>query len=199
MKITAAVVIAMAAGITGQAMADEHQRTVPVYIVNEYVAGKQLTLAKDQSAKMFAQIGIRIRWRSGVTRRLPPDALVVEIVEQAPQKPCAGALACAKPFEGVHISVFYDRIRATVPPRTVSPLLANVLVHEITHVLQGVSQHSDSGIMKATWDVNDFELMAHKPLPFSQTDVVLIERGLAARQSRPATAANPSQPAAGSL
>ena len=200
MKITAAVTIAMAAGFTGQAKASgEHPRTVIVYIVNEYVAGKQLTLAKDQSAKMFAQIGISIQWRSGVSCSLPHDAMVVEIMEQASQKRCAGALACAKPFEGVHISVFYDRIRTTVPDRTVSPLLAHVLVHEITHILQGVDRHSETGIMKARWDVNDFEPMAHKHLNFCRGDVLLIERGFDARESRAATAANTSWSAAGSL
>jgi len=186
MKITAAVVIAMAAAMSGQA-ADELQRTVTVYVADEHGASRQVTFAKDQATKMFAQIGIRIQWRS-VGRSLPSDAVIVELVERASPNECAGALACAKPFEGVHIRVFYDRVCATVPDRMVSPLLAHVLVHEITHILQGVSRHSDSGIMKAQWDVHDFETMARKPLQFCPEDVSLIERGFDARQSRFVTA-----------
>ena len=61
------------------------------------------------------------------------------------------ALAVALPFEGIHIEIFYDRIRAAegfVPP----DYLGHVLAHEITHILQSVARHSDSGLMKAHWD-----------------------------------------------
>ena len=188
MKIMAVVVIVMAAGFSGRAMAGEKfQRTVTVYMVDEHLATGPAAFAKDQGAKMFAQIGIKIQWRS-VGRSLPPDALVVEMLQQASPQQCAGALACAKPFEGVHIYLFYDRIRAAVPNYMVSPLLAHVLVHEITHILQGVSRHSDTGVMKARWDDKDFELMARKSLQFGPEDVLLIKRGLEAHESRPVAA-----------
>ena len=199
MKITAAVVIAMAAGFGGRAIAaGDSQRTLTVYMVDEHLlAPRSAVFAKDQAARMFAQIGIRIQWRSAA-RSLPPDALVVEMLQQAPAKRCPGALACAKPFEGVHIYVFSDRIRATVPDNMVSPLLAHVLVHEITHILQGADRHSASGVMKARWDESDFARMKRKSLPFSPEDLALIEHGLAARQPRPVIA-NTSQSVAGSL
>jgi len=59
-----------------------------------------------------------------------------------------------------------------------------VLVHEITHILQGVDRHSAQGVMKAQWDDNDYSAMAWKPLPFSPIDVELINRGLATRVAR---------------
>ena len=198
MKIRAAAMIMMAAGFSGRELAaGELQRTVTVYMVDEHIASGPAAFAKDQASKMFAQIGVRIEWRSA-GRSLPPDALVVEMLEQASPTRCAGALACAKPFEGVHIYVFYDRIRATVPGSMTSPLLAHVLVHEITHILQGSNRHSASGIMKAQWDENDFARMPRKSLLFSPSDVLLIERGLEARES-PQVIATASRSSAGSL
>jgi hypothetical protein len=67
-------------------------------------------------------------------------------------------------------------------------LLAHVLVHEITHVLEGISRHSATGIMKDRWDDNDYSEMRRKPLRFAQEDVNLIYDGLKARQARVATA-----------
>ena len=39
-------------------------------------------------------------------------------------------------------------------------LLAHVLVHEITHVLEGVDRHTGQGVMKARWTEDDLALMA---------------------------------------
>jgi hypothetical protein len=65
------------------------------------------------------------------------------------------------PYEGVHVTVLYDRVYQTAPDAARRPLLlAHVLVHEITHVLQGVEHHSESGIMKAHWGPADCYAMA---------------------------------------
>src|ERR1022692_2423743 len=64
--------------------------------------------------------------------------------------------------------------------------MAHVLVHEITHVLEGISRHSSTGIMKAQWNKNDFFEMRRKPLPFAQEDVNLIYDGLKVPRVAPA-------------
>jgi len=92
-------------------------------------------------------------------------------------------LAYAFPYEGVHIEVFYDRIDYGAPDVRTA-LLAHVLVHEITHILQGVSRHSDNGVMKARWDASDRAGMVRIPLAFEPQDVVLIHEGLKARAAR---------------
>jgi hypothetical protein len=56
-----------------------------------------------------------------------------------------------------------------------------VLAHEITHILQGISRHSASGVMKARWTINDFAGMSIHPLRFEEEDVDLIYEGLARR------------------
>jgi len=60
-------------------------------------------------------------------------------------------------------------------------LLAHVLVHEITHILQGTCRHSDTGIMKARWTHQDYMEMGQKPLSFTEEDLQLIRTGLAKR------------------
>jgi hypothetical protein len=58
-------------------------------------------------------------------------------------------------------------------------LLAHVLVHEITHILEGIPHHSQDGVMKAHWTPQDIVRMASRPLPFDPQDVALIQYGLA--------------------
>jgi hypothetical protein len=60
-------------------------------------------------------------------------------------------------------------------------LLAHVLVHEITHILQGVTRHSAEGVMKAQWTQEDLSSMLRKSLEFTSLDVDLIHDGMAVR------------------
>jgi hypothetical protein len=78
--------------------------------------------------------------------------------------------------------VFYDRVRKSDPNR-VTYTLAYVLVHEMTHILEGITRHSKRGIMKAQWDRDDHFEMGLERLEFAPEDVDLIYRGLAARES----------------
>jgi hypothetical protein len=57
-------------------------------------------------------------------------------------------------------------------------------LHEITHMIQGTDAHSESGIMKARWDTHDYLQMERKPLSFTNTDILLIYRGLGTRNLR---------------
>jgi hypothetical protein len=43
--------------------------------------------------------------------------------------------------------VFYDRLQERGQPNRLPAILAHVMVHEITHILQGVQRHSKSGVM----------------------------------------------------
>jgi hypothetical protein len=109
------------------------------------------------------------------------QTIAISFSHQTPADRLPGALAYALPYEGVHIEVFYDRIEHGYGPDMRSALLAHVLVHEITHILEGVSQHSDRGIMKARWDADDRGEMLRIPLPFAPQDIVMIHEGLKAR------------------
>jgi hypothetical protein len=60
-------------------------------------------------------------------------------------------------------------------------VLAYVLVHEITHIVEGIDRHSDSGIMKAKWDDADNYEISRMKLRFAEDDVILIQAGLEKR------------------
>jgi hypothetical protein len=172
MRITAMLAMVVVA------MPARAERNVTVYVNMDLNTRGALYQAQEMAALMFAEAGVRIQWRTGrpsgaQSKREP--AIMVSLAEDTPALYLPGALAAAKVFEGIHIAVFWDRIKCQsrlVPP---SVVLAHVLVHEITHILQGIDRHSESGIMKAQWTIDDYRAMASQPLSFTPLDVELIQ------------------------
>jgi len=141
-------------------------------------------------SKMFASIGVRVDWHDRDSCPVGVGAIQVRMSHNPPSIRKFKSLAFAQPYEGA-IVVFPGRVQEL--NRNGGPsVLAHVLVHEITHVIEGIDRHSATGIMKDRWDDNDYFQMRRKPLPFAQEDVNLIYDGLQARQGRVA----PSVPAA---
>ena len=136
-----------------------------------------LSLSQAVADRIFTGVGIKIDWRSGAARsREQPITIDLAV---APPHSQPHVLAYALPYEGVHIHVFYDRIQEE-PNR--AAVLAHVFVHEITHMLQGVVRHSETGIMKARWTAADIDQMGFSTtLPFTAADVMLIRLGVARR------------------
>jgi hypothetical protein len=187
MKITMMVGMVVLGGMAaaeGQA-GTEGDQNLTVYLEN-YAIVPQRTFsgAKALATNMFAGIGVRIRWRTAqpaVSQVQREGAIVVRMATDTPEAFMPGARAFALPYEGVHITVFFDRLTWSARQGGLPALLAHVLVHEITHMLQGLSRHSDSGIMRAYWTKDDYYGMLRKPLPFTPQDVELIHRGLEQR------------------
>ena len=167
-----------------ESMTARAEWNVTVYVNNDLNTGGALHQAKERARTMFAEAGVRIDWRIGRPSGAQPGrepVIVVSIAENTPASYLPAALAFAKVYEGVHITVFWDRVERLsrfAPPTFV---LAHVLVHEITHILQGIDRHSESGIMKSRWTPEDYCAMAIKPLRFTALDVELIQLGLARR------------------
>jgi hypothetical protein len=115
-------------------------------------------------------------WRS--TGICPAGAPTISYSTRTSAQLFPGALGSARPYEGIHVVVFLDRVQDTVGPQMVTKLLAYVLVHELTHILEGFSGHSATGIMKARWDQKDYDLMSRDKLLFTAEDVTLIYKGL---------------------
>ena len=131
---------------------------------------------------MFGRIGVQVQWQGGGVRETgkacwPPIEIYLEAGSPGADRP--ESMAYTMPYRegGARIYVFVDRVTAMVPPGRVGRLLGHVLVHEITHGLQGVSRHSAQGVMKAHWDTPDFRAMEVHPLPFDDQDVILIHAG----------------------
>jgi hypothetical protein len=144
--------------------------------------------ARATATWMFARIGVRIAWLEG---RATVGALGSPIVIQlgfaggSVRNASPGALAYASPFEDAgNIVILWDRIRWVARSWTPEHILAHALAHEIGHVLQGSTRHSQVGVMKADWEERDLEAMERRPLPFTTTDIDLIKQGLNRRKAR---------------
>ena len=145
-------------------------------------------LARATASKLFRGIGVALDWAKPGS--CPADGIQIALGRNTPETLRPGALAYALPSEGRSIRVFLDRIE-TARPALAPHLLAYVLVHEITHVIQGISYHSDHGVMKAHWDGRDLDRMQWDELRFDQEDVALIRLGLDKR-AEVASAPQPS-------
>jgi hypothetical protein len=178
-KIMALATLAVATCVAGE------QRKVTVCM--DTTPTSEVVRAQAEASQMFAAIGVKLDWscrKSGLQQ-----AIVISLAAHAPENRKAGELAYALPYEGTHIVILYDRVRK-MQPNQVPAVLAHVLVHEVTHILQGFPRHSESGVMKANWDSSDFSQMTWQPLPFTTADVDLIQRGLDAREARSLVAGN---------
>ena len=184
MKITGVVVTAAMA--LGSVWADQsttaQEATVIVCIDSDpHIPLGTLSLASE----MFARIGVRIHWRGRRSCPVETGAIAVGLSYHTPNNQVPGALAFARPYDGT-IVVFTDRVRERQELNSdwCPTLWAHVLVHEITHILEGICQHSATGIMKDRWDHDGYFEMSRKPLPFAQHDIDLIYLGLQVRQTR---------------
>lgn len=138
--------------------------------------------ARGVAYQMFAAAGVRIHWRTGQPKLHEPGRpILIDITPNTPETFYRGALAYARVFEGDYIRVFYDRVENPDRPHAAAMLLAHVMVHELTHILEGVDHHSEEGVMKAQWTADDLVRMAYKQLRFGPEDVRLMRIGLAYR------------------
>jgi hypothetical protein len=107
----------------------------------------------------------------------PAEVIEAALVEQPNPAFRPGSLAFSTlgVKSGTRIEILYNRVREAGPASLRPFILAHVLVHEITHVLEGEHRHADTGVMKAHWDPADFRQMDTSPLPFAAEDIHLIQ------------------------
>jgi len=185
-RITAMTTLAVLAGVAAQGeepdRAAERRVTVCMEVPDGSVVAPE---AQAIATGMFSSIGVTIDWR----HRCTPDGILISLSGHDPAHRGPERLGYALPYEGTHIVIFYDRVEQ-VRRDLRARVLAHVLVHEITHILQGIDRHSGYGVMKACWDAHDYSIMESKLLPFAPEDIHLIYLGLAQRaaqaSSRPA-------------
>jgi hypothetical protein len=139
------------------------------------------------ASRLFGAAGVELEWHT--LKSCPNTEAAIHIVFSDLTSPTdrPGALAYAYPFQTGRVVVFYDRVEASIPRSGLSRLLAYVMAHEIGHVLQGLSRHSETGVMKGVWNGHDRAQIQLNTLDFSLEDVDLIHLGIAAREARWAT------------
>jgi hypothetical protein len=149
------------------------------------IPGELLDTARLAGSRMFRRVGVRLVWRklaSPSCVQNKSEYVAVTFSRRTPPDRFPAAFAYALPYGPNQIEVFYDRVLLAAEP-TQAAILAHVLVHEITHILEGTNMHS-GGVMSAQWTERDLNQMVVQPLPFDPADVILIERGLKAWNER---------------
>lgn len=195
MKRAWMVAVVMAAGVRLHAGDARPTADFRVPVCLDYERGGDLTavsLSETIASMMFRKIGVTLIWVN--SKSCPPDGIRISLTGHTPATLHPGALAYATPYEGTHIRIFRDRIEAT-RPALVPHLLAHVLVHETIHILQGVSRHSESGVMKAHWDDPDFARMLRTELPIFPEDIELVHLGVEKRARLAAAQGREPKPA----
>lgn len=186
MRIAAsiALIAELALGATAKQRSDPFD--VIVSIQEEFpVENVSLSHSQARATAMFARAGVRVGW---TFRSWPPEEknpgcgagvpmkLSVHLVRSSPGK----GLGYAQPYAKHDrvIVIRYDRLELTYGSELREALLAHVLVHEITHALQAVAAHDETGIMKAAWGPAEVLQMPKNPLPFTAEATLLIHAGL---------------------
>jgi hypothetical protein len=139
------------------------------------------------AARIFQSIGVKVNWLRPPACNQASDFIQIDLCYESPKSYPATSLAYAYPYAGSRIVILMDHVKATARPGRERSRLTYVLVHEITHVLQGISRHSQTGIMKAHWTDWDQYDISRSALSFAPEDVELIRYGLDARRARQAT------------
>lgn len=181
MKNTMTMVLAAAIGTS--AWANGASEPVVTVCMESSAGATVAYLAQTEASKIFSEVGVQVAWRSGRACNAG-DVIHIHLSERTSPNLRPGALASAHLDQKNYIEVFYDRVRDAVEPATLPHLLAHVLVHEITHLLQGIARHSETGIMKANWNSQDYSQMCFHHLPYAPEDVELIRLGLQDRAER---------------
>jgi hypothetical protein len=186
MKTPATMILILISGALSHAQGrlDGEPSMVTAYI--QFTIGKpppQIVLSAEALAsRIFAKAGVRMNWRMGRPKaNREEQPILIDITSAAPKTFSRGRLAYALVFEGVHITIFWDRVRGAARPDGATSLLAHVLVHEITHILQRTQYHSLQGVMKARWTAEEIWQMAWKPLGFDRYGLELMHDGLVNR------------------
>jgi hypothetical protein len=185
MKTTWTLISALLTGATLQAAVANPKVTVFIDY-DSHIPADLVFRAHCQVTRIFSKINVPVQFRGKSGKRDHQSALDLDLYIglEAPDGMNAGSLALAHPFrQDGRIEVFYSRIQNYRPVESRDMALAYIVSHEIAHALEGVNQHSPSGVMKARWDAEDFHKIQKAKLEFDEFDVQLIRQGIEKRRT----------------
>ena len=159
-----------------------------------------LSAAEDQAREIFRRAGLETVWLncSPKLEKVEPSSchfsdtthLTLKISARAVNvqvRDRVNVLGISYPDEkgvGYFAYVFYDRVQELAERQKLGhALLANVMAHEIGHLLLGSNTHSVSGIMCAQWNYDQLRNVAEGIMSFLPSEVRIMQDRLRARQS----------------
>ncbi len=159
------------------AVAQGQEREIAVGLDNsQAVPFALLAQAQATAARIYAGVGVKLRWRSQAATEI-----WIQFDTGVAAGLYPGAMGYAMPYgkTGTSIHILLDRVLSAGSQKLAGVLLGHVMAHELGHVLEGISRHSNSGLMKARWDDHDFDQMLVRPLSFNSEDADLVRVGVA--------------------
>ena len=186
--------------------------------VHDYadVPTQLLAAAEDQAREIFRHAGLETVWlncspklekvepgscyfsdATHMTLKISPHAMNAKVRDRIE------VLGTAYPDEkgaGYFAYVFYDRIQELAQRRRLGhALLADVMAHEIGHLLLGSTSHSPSGIMCGHWNYEQLRNVSEGAMAFVPAQSRIMRDRLRVRQSErmdlTALVSNPRSPA----
>jgi hypothetical protein len=159
-----------------------------------------LAAAEDQARQIFRHAGLETVWlncspklekvqprscyfsdTTHLTLKISPRAMNAKVRDRI------DVLGTAYPSEkgaGYFAYVFYDRVQEVAQRRSLGhALLADVMAHEIGHLLLGSPAHSASGIMCAHWNYEELREVAENIMSFIPAQSRIMRDRLRVRQS----------------
>jgi|SRR5579875_3693856 len=185
----------------GPVLAHDMQAVITVQIYN--AAGLKpslLSRAEHEADWIFGNAGVGIRW---ITCRFEQESIGTQVCAEAADPflfvmwinrdhrsapVSAEALGFALPITGGanHCAISYRDVQKTFQGNRdvvdLYRLLANVMVHELTHLIFQSNEHSSS-IMRANWSRSDFERMSKRQFIFSPEQIKRLHQSLSRRKS----------------
>ena len=170
--------------------------------VHDYagVPSKLLDAAEEQAREIYRRAGLKTVWLncSPKLEKIEPGSchfsdsthLTLKISARAVNaqvRDRADVLGTAYPDDkgvGYFAYVFYDRVQELAERQRLGHgLLADVMAHEIGHLLLGSNSHSLSGIMCAHWNYDQLRNIAEGAMSFVPWQSRVMRDRLRARQS----------------
>ena len=183
--------------------------TVNVLVMNYSVAPAEvLGKAQAEASRILARSGIVFSWtycppnpsvdspwRCGVEPA--PGEIRVRIVGHPPNNVFQDSIfgfAIAPTFATVYYDLAQTLIKAASEAESFLPVVLGCLIaHEIGHLLLGENQHSVSGIMQASWDIRQIQLLTKGVLQFTPQQSARMRNNTQMRANLHVTELNPTK------
>jgi hypothetical protein len=160
-----------------------------------------LAAAEDQARNIFRHAGLETAWANcspklekveaeprscyfsdttHLTLKISPRAMNALVRDRMD---VLGTAYLDEKGAGYFAYVFYDRIQELAQRRSLGhALLANVMAHEVGHLLLGSTSHSVSGIMCAHWNYEELRKVAEGSMSFLPVQSRTMQARLRARR-----------------
>jgi len=166
----------LAAALSVGCILGAEKTQVDIYINSHDDSALLLGSGTVLASGIYEKIGVHLNWCSSAPKAAMPGRTVYSIrtLAHAPESVAGDALASSELFVtgGTEITIYKDRMaRFLDNNQSLRSVAAGyVLAHELAHLMQGVARHSDSGILKAHWNTDEYKEMFFRKLAFTEAD-----------------------------